>query len=293
MLDRTLAEMRKVGIPDGVDWELLVVNNNCTDNTDEVIARHGRDLPLRRLFEPNPGQTNARNCAISAASGDLIVWTDDDVLVDPEWITAYCQAACEYPDASFFGGQILPWFEGKPPKWLEQNWRIVEGVFAIRDLGEEPLQFSERLVPFGANFAVRTEVQRRYPFDPKLGLRPGGTLRGDETTLLMQMLADGLCGWWVPDAKVRHFIPKKRQTTRYLRDFARGQGEYLNLTGERVGGVHWFGKPRWLWRSLVMAGIRYHGRRWFAQPRTWLPDLMTYGKWQGKFGAYHREGSTQ
>ena len=74
--------MRKLQIPDGVDWELLVVNNNCTDKTDEVIARHSEVLPLRRLLELKPGLSNARNCAVEAAQGQLLIWTDDDVLVD-------------------------------------------------------------------------------------------------------------------------------------------------------------------------------------------------------------------
>jgi glucosyl-dolichyl phosphate glucuronosyltransferase len=52
LLDRTLQQMRRLQIPAGVGWELLVVNNRCTDETDAVLAAHGNVLPIRRLYEP-------------------------------------------------------------------------------------------------------------------------------------------------------------------------------------------------------------------------------------------------
>ncbi len=82
LLDRTLAEFRLLEIPHGVEWEVMVVNNQCSDSTDAVIARHAAHLPIRRLVEPRPGLSHSRNCAVAAARGDLLVWTDDDVLVD-------------------------------------------------------------------------------------------------------------------------------------------------------------------------------------------------------------------
>ena len=102
LLDRTLVEMRKLRIPPGVEWELLVMNNNCTDNTDQVIARHADHLPIRRLFEPKQGLSNARNCTVRAAEGEFLLWTDDDVLVDPKWLESYVDAVQRWPTASVF-----------------------------------------------------------------------------------------------------------------------------------------------------------------------------------------------
>src|SRR3954466_10143738 len=92
-LDQTLAGLRGLHVPADVEWELLVVNNNSTDATEEVIARHTAQLPLRRLFERKQGLSNARNCAAAAARGDLLLWTDDDVLVDPDWLAVYVDSA--------------------------------------------------------------------------------------------------------------------------------------------------------------------------------------------------------
>jgi glucosyl-dolichyl phosphate glucuronosyltransferase len=288
LLDQTLGAMHGLEVPAGVDWELLVVNNNCTDQTDAVIARHTDHLPLRRLFEPTPGKSHACNLAIAEATGELILWTDDDVLVDPSWLAAYAAAARRYPDAGFFGGKIAPWFEGSPPRWLREHWGMVANAFAVRDLGDEPFRFDARVVPYGANFSVRTAVQRAYPFDTDLGPRPGSALRMEEIVLIRQMIADGVVGWWVPAARVRHFIPTSRQSTRYLLDYGRGYGEYLTIATGPVEGVHWFGKPRWMWRQLVTTGARYHLRRLWASPRTWLRDLMIYAEQRGKLAAYDR-----
>ena len=73
LLDQTLAEMHRLCIPDSIEWELIVVNNNCSDETDEVIARHSDKLPIRRLFEPKQGLSNSRNCALASATGKLLL----------------------------------------------------------------------------------------------------------------------------------------------------------------------------------------------------------------------------
>ncbi len=286
LLDQTLTRMRDLRIPDGVDWELLVVNNNCTDNTDEVIASHAEHLPVRRLFEPTPGQTNARNCATTAAKGELIVWTDDDVLVDADWLSGYSQALDQWPSVSFFGGPILPWFEATPPKWLDEVWGEVADAYATRDLGNEPIEFTDRIVPFGANFAVRTEVQRQYPYDPNLGLKPNGCLRGDETTVIRQMLADGLKGRWIPGANVRHFIPKERQTIGYVRRTFFGFGQFMARALDSPNVPMLFGRPRWLWKRAVEDEMKYRFRRLFCKPQIWVKDLVRSSLQWGQLRAY-------
>ena len=114
LLDQTLTEMAKLEIPAGTEWELLVVNNNSTDDTDDVIAAHSGKLPTRRLLEKKQGHSNARNCALDHAKGDWIAWTDDDVLVDPKWLVGLCKGAGRLPEAAAIGGPIAPWFVTDP-----------------------------------------------------------------------------------------------------------------------------------------------------------------------------------
>src|SRR5437773_636743 len=80
-LRRTLRSLAALRVPDYVDWEIVVVNNNCTDHTEDVIAAFSDRLPIRRELELQSGLSWARNRAVHTAQGNYIVWIDDDVVV--------------------------------------------------------------------------------------------------------------------------------------------------------------------------------------------------------------------
>ncbi len=273
LLDRTLNQMRNLQVPPDVDWELLVVNNNCTDDTDAVIARHRGALPIQRLFEPRQGQSNARNCAVSTARGELLIWTDDDVIVDPEWLIAYKEAADRWPEAGYFGGLIEPWFECTPPAWLLKNSKCLESMLVIRDLGPHEHYFCGDEEPYGANMAFRTRLLKEHRFDPNLGLTGDNAIRGDELTLIADLRSKGIAGVWVPQARVKHFVVRERLTRSYLWKYCQGAGrthvrqnplEHLPQTEAALGGV-----PRWLFRRMAESWVRAQWKRLWSN-REWV-----------------------
>jgi glucosyl-dolichyl phosphate glucuronosyltransferase len=273
LLRQTLEGMTKLSVPTDISWELLVVNNNSTDATDEVITSFKERLPIRGLFEPRPGKSNALNLAIRESSGEYIIFTDNDVLVDEEWLASYYRAFNRWPNATIFGGSIHPWFEGNPPQWLHRILSEVGGAYGIRELGDEPIPLSYNVLPYGANMAVRKAEQARYLYDASLGPRPNSPLRGEETTMVRQMLAAGAEGWWIPQARVRHYVPKEHQTTRFLRGFFSGMGEQGVIQMPEDTGPMIFGRPRWLWRKTLTAELRYRMRRVLTRPEVWIEDL--------------------
>ena len=293
LLTQALEQMTTLTIPSGVKWELLIVNNNSTDNTDHVIESFSQRLPIRRLFEPKPGQSNARNLAVTEADGDYIIWTDDDVLVGEEWISSYCRAFKQWPNAAIFGGSIHPWFEGEPPRWLQRTLFKVAGAYAVRQLGTEPIPLSYNVLPYGANMAIRKTEQARYVYDVSLGLRPNSSLRGEETTVIREMLAAGAEGRWVPEARVRHYIPKERQSTRFLRSFFSGLGEQGVIQMPEDGAPLIFGRPRWLWRRVLTAELKYRIHRVLSQPEVWIEDLQISSEAWGQMRAYGARSRSQ
>jgi glycosyltransferase involved in cell wall biosynthesis len=289
LLRQTLEGLSRLRIPEGVRWELLVVNNNSTDETDQVVASWRGKLPVRELHESRPGKSNALNLAVQEALGEYILFTDDDVLVDPDWLVGYHEAFRAHPDAAIFGGPILPWFAGNPPAWLARTFHLIGYAFASLDLGPAPIQFAGHNVPFGANMALRMKEQRRYRYNPELGPRPGSALRGEEITLVKAMMAGGLSGWWVPGAKVRHYIPEHRQTVSYVRGWYQGWGDFLARDQAPPPARFTFlGRPLWLWRQLVTSEARYLVARVVSPPEVWVQELTAAGTAQGRFASYRR-----
>ena len=164
LLEQTLEQMRALVVPPGLSWELIVINNNCSDRTDDVIASFVGKLPIRGISETNPGHSHARNRAVAEARGDLILWTDDDVLVDSLWMSEHVAASRLHRDAGFYAGLIEPWFECDPPHWMSRHLRELSGVIVCVDHGTDmrPLKLDEGI--FGANLAVRRDLALKYPF---------------------------------------------------------------------------------------------------------------------------------
>ncbi len=273
----TLASLAAMRVPADLDWELVVVNNGCTDPTDEVIAGFAGRLPVRREFEPQRGVSNARNRAVDATRGDYIAWTDDDVTVDPVWLAAHAEAFRRWP-AAVFGGPILPCYEEPAVKWVLEAEALLRDPYAVRDFGDTPLALSvaEGRLPYGANFAIRTTEQRRFRYNPELGFGPGRRRLGEETQVIQRVLRSGNIGYWVPAAKVAHRIGHDRQTRGYIVGYYAGYAEMRAFLGDSRGGALLFGVPRWLWRQLLQSWARYRFHRWQSPAPVWVRSLQAY-----------------
>jgi glucosyl-dolichyl phosphate glucuronosyltransferase len=272
-LERTLRSVAAAALPASLSWEVLVVDNGSDDDTANVIARLSDALPVRAFVEPHIGLSHARNAAIREARGDYLLWIDDDVLVDAQWLRAYDDAFRARPDIAFFGGPIVPMFEGTPPRWLRVALPNIDNAYAARDLGTSAAALTRETLPFGANFAVRADVQRRFPYDPELG-RSGAVLSaGEEWAALEAILAGGESGLWVPGARVQHVISAERQSVRYLRRYYVENGMSLALTRREPGERLLFGRPRWAWREALLQELAYRARRVYASADVWSVHL--------------------
>ena len=276
LLDRTLASFRRLEIPRDVQWELIVVDNRCTDSTPDVLLRHADHLPIRRVYEEQQGHSVSRNAAVRAARGRLLLWTDDDVLVDPQWVKAYWEASLQRSDVTFWGGVIEPDFEVSCPSWVTENWMVCSKIFAIREASAMQEAMSPTHLPFGANFAIRTEVQREFPYNVEFG-RQGSLMRGfDEIDVLRRILESGRQGQWCEEARLRHLIPKDRVSLDYVRRYFRGQGETLAFRGEGIQNLDT------LKVQLRRTRHRFYRNRWLRSSSVWLPDLIQLSRLEGQ-----------
>ncbi len=279
LLDETLTGMQQLRIPEGIEWELLVVDNNSTDHTRKVIAAHSGLLPIRSLFEQRVGKSFALNRALSEVTGELILWTDDDVLVGPQWLEEYVKAAHDWPEAAFFGGTIDPNFECEPPRWI-RDYFVVRGPYAVNQLGPEIRPLLPREAPLGANMAVRTKVAKQFPFNTNLGPYKREYLHAEDGELVLRMRESGCSGVWVGPAAVKHFISKSRLNRRNIWQWYRGHGRTLVIRGGVNVKKRIFGVPLYAVRAYLEARVK----TWlffFSRDRRWAEAFMSAARMRG------------
>ena len=211
----------------GYRWEVVVVDNNSTDDTRQVVAARQRayPVPLRYLLETTQGRSAALNTGVGATTAPLLLFTDDDVRVAPEWLGAGARALGQ--GADYVGGPVRPIWEAPPPRWLDLTRSDLWGTIAILDYGPEPFDFQERRrVPLGANMGVRRSLlQRAGGFRVDLGRTTGRRVLGQEVPdLLARARSAGLHGRYVPEMVVDHHVPAARLTPGYFRRWWFGKG---------------------------------------------------------------------
>jgi hypothetical protein len=273
-LARTLASIERSNHV-ACDWELLITDNGSTDGTADVVAAFKDRLPIRMQVESRPGVANARNASAIAASGHYMVCTDDDVVVDPNWFGAYLDSFRTWPSDDLFAGRIVPVLEPPVTDWFETIAPSVHALLAIRDMGDAAICLSTDgdHVPYGANCAVRTEVQRLFPFDTRRG--PGATYFGEEITSFKAMMTAGHTGRWVPGSRVDHMISPKRQTLEYIRWWYEALGRTVVWEGaETHAGKRLFGAPRWLWRRAITGELAFRIAHMTSPPDIWIKKLV-------------------
>jgi glycosyltransferase involved in cell wall biosynthesis len=238
-------------------FEIIVADNRSTDGTRALVqsvAWAARGPAVRYLYVARPGKSHAVNAALDAASGDILAFVDDDVQPDPDWLERIA-AAFEETGADFVAGRVKPLWQVPPPMWMS---RALYGVLAVPDNGDARIHIAagarHRVMPIGANMAVRRDVVRRIG-----GLRVDlgkleGTLRtGEDHEYYLRMLHAGFRGVYEPTAIVHHWVPAARLTRSYVRrwlyqngrDVARLESTYV-VPMRRLLGV-----PRYLWRQAA------------------------------------------
>ena len=256
-LVRTLNDLCKLNMPN-VAWELLVVDNDCTDATPHLLKEYKWPnlWRVRAVREENLGLSHARNRAIREAHGDYIVFIDDDETPDPDWLCAYQRLVRVHkPDA--FGSRIRVMLEDARPTWLQDE---LLGFLGELNRFEQIVQLTERGDHFyGGNFGFRKSIVTQVgDFDGRLGRK--GTLNrgGEETDFYRRLLAAGMSVWWTPEAVLYHRISGVKLTRSYFLDLHFQQGR---VDGDRKRGTRSRVPPAYLWPQVYRAHARALNQR--------------------------------
>ncbi len=253
-------------VPEGVNWEVLVVDNNSKDKTREVVEDFSRRgaLNLGYLFEVRQGKSFALNRGLESAKGEIIAFTDDDVLVDKGWLVAIITATRQYQDYDGFGGRIISLWKTRLPEWLAitGEYNSLRGTGFLRDDGCDDKEYSETEngVPCGANMFFRKRAVEENGFF-RLDLGPKGKKleAAEDTEYCWRMLQSGKKFMYIADALIYHQVEPEKLTKDYLTRWryycARSVVRYKGLPENTT---YYFNVPRYLIKQLLECFIRWN-----------------------------------
>jgi glycosyltransferase involved in cell wall biosynthesis len=238
-LVETLETITQMDVPEGVEWEVLVVDNNSTDDTREAVARfiQAGHKDIRYLFEAKQGKAYALNHAIHNAHGEILAFTDDDALVGRQWLQLILDTFSELkPDC--VGGKVVPVWLDQRPDWLTDR---LLNVLAMLDLGESvhALDGKKGEMLYGVNFAFKKDFFVKHGlFNTELCSRGAGN---EDHELFQRLQRSGGRAIYHPGIVVRHKVFPERMRKPYFRRWhylvGRDRAKLVTNTSFRVFGI--------------------------------------------------------
>ncbi len=241
--------------PPDVTWEIVIVDNNSTDDTKDQTTRFAQStvVNVQYVFEGRQGLNNARNSGIEAAKGELLIFTDDDVEVTDNWLAEMKDAFDRYPVVGVGGRVILKDTLEKPAWWLAEY----DGALGKFDAGDVIILSDHTytsIIGIGANLGFKRSVFEKYGgFRPELDRQKSKLTMGGDVEFVQRIKNSGELTMYYPGAVVYHCPVVKRITQSYLRRWYFRIGEWearKNLVGtSQVDTI--FRVPRWRYRSAL------------------------------------------
>lgn len=251
-LSNTIKSVADQAVSPSLCWEILIVDNDSTDETAQVVEELRRRYPgrLRYLVERQKGVSHARNAGIREARGDILVFIDDDETAHPDWLRNLTAGLYD-GEWCGAGGRVLP-PPFSPPPWLSPQNSFSCGPLAIFNPPQEAGNLGQP--PFGANMAFRREVFDKFGgFRTDLGRVGGKMISNEDTEFGRRLLAAGLRVRYEPSALTYHPIEESR-----LR-----KGYFLNW---------WFNKGR---SDIRESGNPADAKSFLGIPIRWFPALTS------------------
>ncbi|MCP4594302.1 MAG: glycosyltransferase [bacterium] len=234
LLARMLASFFEQSCLGDVDHELVVVDNNSSDDTRVTVEALQPRPTLHYVFEARQGLSCARNRGVKEARGEIIVFLDDDVIVSDRWLE-HIRACFDESGADAVGGRSYLVFEGDVPTWIRARFRR---VLSEVDLGPTRQFVSDVARLAGLNLGFRkSALMAAGEFDEGLGRTGGVLLGGEEAVMLRRVRAAGGVIAYDPDAVVGHITPQERLTWSYFAKLAAAGGRSCALAEPPAGAA--------------------------------------------------------
>jgi glycosyltransferase involved in cell wall biosynthesis len=248
----TLESLSKLVVPPTLHWQLLVVDNNSSDETPTVVREFAKknSFMVRYIFEGRQGRSVALNAGVQEATGDIIAITDDDVTLDQDWLLSIKSMFDQF-DCAAVAGRIVPVWNQRPPAWYEMEEQLQRFIVGQFDAGNEIQRI--QVPPMGANSAFRRSAFHKHGlFRLDLGVRgEDRSITCDDSEFGWRLLRAGETIMYCPAMVVYHPVDPRRLNRSYFLTWFYNNGRSLTRAwGLPDLGVSYFGVPRWLFREF-------------------------------------------
>ncbi|MCE0496482.1 MAG: glycosyltransferase [Methylacidiphilales bacterium] len=268
-LPETLRHLAVQSVPEGIRWEIVVVDNASTDDTAEIAMDHWpatSPAPLRVVSEPQAGLNYARRSGILKAHYEIVSLIDDDNWVASDWILRVHSIFASNPEVGACGGQSEAMPEISPPVWFKN----IQGAYAIGWQHAYTGDVTDALgtLLWGAGLNLRTAAFQdllTHGFEFIVQDREGAQLStGGDTEICFAMRARGWHLWYDHELRLRHFVPKERLRWDYARRLMLGLGKaavLFDLYLSALGRPPFDACPTWkkTWFPQFLKALRQWG----------------------------------
>ncbi|MDR1090006.1 MAG: glycosyltransferase [Prevotella sp.] len=241
------------------DYEIVMVNNNSTDSTENICDQFQVDYPQVKFHyfqETNQGLSYARNRGVKESRGDILVFVDDDATVFDRYLSSVRTFFEAYPDVSACGGPIVPVYEVEKPRWLSRYTEQLLGGALYEGDKEKP--FRNGKYPGGGNSAFRKEVFDKYGlFNVELGRKGAGLIGAEEKDLYDRLTRGNEVFYYLPQMGIYHYIPEKKLSESHFRELTYSIGK-----SERI-------------RTKAVSPKVYRSRKW-SECKKWLGSIILF-----------------
>ncbi len=244
-LRETLIALKNQTFDRSLKWEIVVVDNNSSDQTKEIVLEFATEttIPVRYVFEKSQGLSFARNKGIAQCRGSIVAFTDDDITPECNWVqTIYdlLQQSC----ADGIGGKVLPKWPAPPPAWIQNNRGLLMFLSLLESDTAGRVENGNAIRVIGANMAFRRELFDDVGlFDVTLGRIGAKLYSHDETDFVMRAVQMGKNVIYDPKLIVWQRLEPSRMERGYFRKYKFDTGENRALRLGKVRGRTALGIP--------------------------------------------------
>lgn len=213
ILSKCLTSLSKQYFPKD-HYEVIIVNNNSTDNTEEMALSFAELWPhFQYIMETNQWLSQARNTGSRLANGNLLIFLDDDVIIPETYLdrVAYIHSKFRFP---CWGGIDIPFYQDEKPVWIKDVYL----QFRLPYHDFQQIDAVKKECVAGFSFIIRKDLLFEFGgFDPRVGMKGEVVGYGEETFLQHQLHAKGIPIGYDPLLKVQHhMLPHKLKLKWYF-----------------------------------------------------------------------------